>query len=435
MDKKSIIENYEKDPYPVKVNFAFKNYSWGEKGENTFIGKLFELSADQGPFAEAWLGNHPQGEALLEIEGQKVKLSELKIGSEIPWLFKFLSASETLSVQVHPDEKRAKYVYQAEIAKGLQGEDLTYKDDRAKPEMAIAVSDFYAMSGFQKKDELAVIFQNNEILNKYFSEDIELLKKAVLPDEVTVAKKSLFKKIMTMEQKKVNEILAELVGQIKDKNEEITFNKNQREYWLLKADELYDKDSYDVGIFAFFLLNFVHLTPFKKESINKEEFENVVHYQPGEALFMEAGIPHFYLEGVIVEVMACSDNVVRAGLTPKKKNINELLEIVRTEDRDIDVVKPVVNNEQADVEVINYQPAVKDFSVSLVIQENNSELSSHKSGNGTNFIIIESGYLYLRWGAKESKEYIAGDAIMLPPSDELYVLCGTARYWEIFKPE
>ena len=49
---------------------------------------------------------------------------------------------------------------------------------------------------------------------------------------------------------------------------------------------------------------------------------------PGEAIFLPANEPHAYLKGDCVEAMACSDNVVRAGLTPKFKDVDVLCDML-----------------------------------------------------------------------------------------------------------
>jgi mannose-6-phosphate isomerase class I len=69
----------------------------------------------------------------------------------------------------------------------------------------------------------------------------------------------------------------------------------------------------DRGIFSIYLLNLLHL-------------------RPGQSTFQPAGTLHAYLKGATVELMANSDNVLRAGLTPKHVDVPELLRILSFDD-------------------------------------------------------------------------------------------------------
>jgi mannose-6-phosphate isomerase len=55
---------------------------------------------------------------------------------------------------------------------------------------------------------------------------------------------------------------------------------------------------------------------------------NLVHLQPGQALYLGAGNMHAYLHGVGIEIMANSDNVLRGGLTAKHIDVPELMAVV-----------------------------------------------------------------------------------------------------------
>lgn len=55
---------------------------------------------------------------------------------------------------------------------------------------------------------------------------------------------------------------------------------------------------------------------------------NYVKLGPGTAFVMHANEPHAYLSGDVLECMACSDNVVRAGLTPKFKDVPTLIDML-----------------------------------------------------------------------------------------------------------
>ena len=73
--------------------------------------------------------------------------------------------------------------------------------------------------------------------------------------------------------------------------------KNQEDFWAARAALTYNQSGKtDRGIFSIYIFNLVRL-------------------HAGETLFQDAGLPHAYLEGQNVEIMANSDNVLRGGLT------------------------------------------------------------------------------------------------------------------------
>ena len=75
-----------------------------------------------------------------------------------------------------------------------------------------------------------------------------------------------------------------------------------KEQLVLQLEKQYPAD---IGVVSAFFLNYVKLNP-------------------GEALYIGANEPHAYLYGECIECMATSDNVVRAGLTPKNLDIQTL---------------------------------------------------------------------------------------------------------------
>jgi mannose-6-phosphate isomerase len=87
---------------------------------------------------------------------------------------------------------------------------------------------------------------------------------------------------------------------------------------------------------------------------------NHVQLQPGEALFLGAGVPHAYLDGLGVEIMANSDNVLRCGLTPKHIDVPELLRVVRFEATEPGVLRP----EAAPSGEERYETPVDEFALS-----------------------------------------------------------------------
>src|SRR6266487_3137863 len=119
--------------------------------------------------------------------------------------------------------------------------------------------------------------------------------------------KRLYQYVMEMPQHEVNTLLTPLVHRELQRKKDNELTKDNPGWWVSKLYEHQTSvDNIDRGVFSIY-------------------FFNIVHVNPGEAVFQGAGIPHAYLEGQNVELMANSDNVLRGGLTPKHIDVPELL--------------------------------------------------------------------------------------------------------------
>jgi mannose-6-phosphate isomerase len=97
--------------------------------------------------------------------------------------------------------------------------------------------------------------------------------------------------------------------------------------------------------------------------------------QPGEAFFMGAGQPHAYVSGDCLEVMALSDNVIRAALTPKFKDIDTLYRAV---DFSGEGGTPIVHPIKIDDETVVYRPPINvcpefELSKSIFLKANHED--------------------------------------------------------------
>lgn len=147
-----------------------------------------------------------------------------------------------------------------------------------------------------------------------------------------------------MPQQEVNETLQPLLNRIVPLYNENKLTRGAEDFWAARASNTFSKDNnIDRGIFSIYLFN-------------------VLHLQKGEALFQGAGLPHAYLEGQNVELMANSDNVLRGGLTPKHVDVKELLKHVKCEP----TIPNILNGERIDDNTILYKVPVNDFQLSVV---------------------------------------------------------------------
>jgi len=290
-------------------------YAWGS---TTAIPDLLGVPPTGEPQAELWMGAHPgapsridrgQGPVGLDAVIDADPAAELgessvkRFGPHLPFLFKVLAAGAPLSVQVHPDLAQAKAGYADENARGipLDAPDRNYKDANHKPEMIVALTPFDGLCGFRRPTEAADL--------------IDALGVPTLTPYVDILRAH-------PEDQALREVLAAVLGAEPQAMAD-TVHAATEAAARLAADTAnphaaayaaYAQAAHsfpgDRGIIAAMLLNHVRL-------------------QPGEALFLGAGIPHAYLDGLGVEIMANSDNVLRCGLTPKHIDVPELLRVVR----------------------------------------------------------------------------------------------------------
>ncbi len=274
-----------------------KHYDWGGY---SFIPALLQAeNKDKKPFAEYWMGTHPLGNSIVEApEGSKL-LSDY--AGHLPYLFKVLDVKDMLSIQVHPSKQAAEIEFARENKAGvpLDSPARNYKDDNHKPEMVVALGDFWLLHGFKPEKELVYTLLNV----------VEL--RELLPVFNQSGYTGLYKHVMEMPQQEVNRILRPLIDNILPIYEEGEQDKTDEDFWAARAAKTFFKgDDIDRGIFSIYLFNIVHL-------------------HKGEGMFQDAGVPHAYLEGQNVELMANSDNVLRGGLTTKHIDVVELLKHVK----------------------------------------------------------------------------------------------------------
>ncbi|MFS7194982.1 mannose-6-phosphate isomerase [Rahnella inusitata] len=286
-----------------KMHNGVQNYAWGSKDALT---ELYGITDPQGrPMAELWMGAHPKSSSQVEnAAGEKISLREqisanldeqlgkkvAKRFGELPFLFKVLCADQPLSIQVHPSKGAAELGYAKENANSipLDAAERNYKDPNHKPELVYALTPFQAMNGFRELREIVSLLQPvagaHALIASFLSyPDVDHLR-------------TLFAGLLSLEGEDKSRALDVLKS---------VLSNQHGEPWdtIRSISEFYPEDT---GLFSPLLLN-------------------VITLQPGEGMFLYAETPHAYLKGVSLEVMANSDNVLRAGLTPKYIDIPELL--------------------------------------------------------------------------------------------------------------
>lgn len=330
-----------------KLTGKIQHYGWGGYD---FIPRLLGIeNKDHRPFAEYWLGTHLNGPARVHHqERTSLLLPELIqqnpgdiLGSavndtfgDLPYLLKVLDVRDMLSIQVHPSKAEAEkgFARENELGIPLQSAHRNYKDDNHKPEVMVALSEFWLLHGFKEKDALIKTLSEEKPLN------------ALLPVFEKESYYGLYRKVMQMQADEVDTTWRSFLIKARLRYQQNQLQKDDPTYWACKATEHPENKQHpiDRGIFSIY-------------------FFNIVHLHPGQAIFQAAGIPHAYLEGQNIELMSNSDNVLRGGLTPKHIDVPELLKHTLFEG----ITPLIMNGETCGNETI-YPCPVPDFELSKI---------------------------------------------------------------------
>jgi len=342
----------------LKLNGAVQHYDWG--GLDFIPGLLGTPNNEREPFAELWIGAHPKAPATADVAGSAIPLNDLiakdpegilgpmasaRFDKRLPYLFKVLDVARMLSIQVHPTKEQARDGFARENAAGigLQAAERNYKDENHKPEAAVALSEFWMLHGFRPLDQIAGTLEGVPELSSIMPDFREWLARA---GDAAQARRGLlrglYRTVMTMPQERADILLSTLVARLAAS---ASADKSDPDYWVVRAVETFPPvdGHFDRGIFSIYLLNLVHL-------------------RPGQGTFQPAGLLHAYLEGVNVELMANSDNVLRGGLTSKHVDVPELLRIVSFDDG----IPHVLDGEPAGGSEQVYRTASDEFEVSRI---------------------------------------------------------------------
>merc|ERR1712000_451943 len=330
-------------PVPLlRLQCGVNSYEWGKVGNDSAAARFAAATPSddlkiesEKPYAELWMGSHPKnpskhvdtGRTLNELfEQNKALLSTHiteKYGDRLPFLFKVLSINKALSIQAHPNKKLAEQLHARDSK--------NYPDDNHKPEMTIAITPFEGLCGFRPLPEIAHFLESIAPLKRMVGDDAadEFIK--VARDEGAnkdTQKKALQKAFAGLMASSSDDIAAQIPKLVElAKSEGDGFAKGgvsstSGSTLSELVTRLHGSFGDDVGIFVLFFLNFVQL-------------------EPGEALFLVADDIHAYVSGDIIECMAASDNVVRAGLTPKFKDTETLVDMLTYNFAPIDEQKMV----------------------------------------------------------------------------------------------
>ena len=256
----------------LRLKGVTQHYSWGDRYA---LPTMLDITADGRPWAEIWYGTHPRGQAQvddsLHLPAPTYLVDEI---GDLPFIVKLLAAAQPLSLQTHPSSEQAVAGYAREEAAGVphDAKHRVYADDRAKPEMIVAISTFEALCGFVADDAAIAACDAagaRDLADRVRSDGVAGAARAILRGEKFAA------------PARPSDAMRQL-------------------------NEHYDDPRSLIAL----LMHHVRL-------------------QPGEALYLDAGNVHTYLYGMALEVQRSSDNVVRAAFTDKHIDVQEFFAVAK----------------------------------------------------------------------------------------------------------
>lgn len=391
----------------IKIDAGFQNYAWGKDAKSSFVANMKGLTDDKSGkyYAELWVGTHPNcpskvaganGELLDDFlkkpENKKKYFSPAHQASgfrnTVPYLLKILSIRTALSIQAHPCKKLAEELHAKLPDK--------YKDPNHKPELICALTPFEALCCFRSlKDiiaflkripEMAKLVGAEKVLGKYWTAEASDLPRVDSAEEKH-ALKAMMEKLYDVPKDVCAAALRAHLKRVKDEGEKCP----EDEVFARTYSQYPD----DVGCWMVYFLNYVQLVP-------------------GQALFLSDSEPHAYISGEGVEIMACSDNVVRAGLTPKWKDVHTLINMLKYDTTGLASARHEKSTKEdaAKWQVQYYQPPKQfpDFSI-FRLQYN------HDSGDGTTTVTLPTiglGFCVEGTAKVNGVQVKAGDCFAVP---------------------
>ena len=391
---------------------TIQEYAWGS---HTAIAELLGNDfPSKTPQAELWMGAHPKAPSMVTCDGNWISLLELiekspkhilgkkvaeKFDNRLPYLFKVLAAARPLSIQAHPSKEQAKQGFERENKQGIpiDAYNRNYKDDNHKPECICAHSRFWALNGFRKISSIVGLME--KICPQGLKKQLETLRGQQSPVEL----KKFFQTLMTMNHEHQTQVIAHAVSNAKKNTDDDPAYK-----WMIDLHKEYPED---IGVFSPILLNLICL-------------------EPGQAMFLAAGELHAYLDGVGIELMANSDNVLRGGLTPKYIDMSELLNVLNFEEREVNILE----TKRIDKCEWVYESYAEEFILS-VIHIKEGIIYNSPSHRSIEILLCTDGKATISDLEKNHELAIdKGKSILIPASITKYSIQGNADFYKAAVP-
>jgi mannose-6-phosphate isomerase len=386
-------------------------YAWGS---SSAIPQLLGQNNPSGaPWAELWMGAHPKAPSQVIRDGRPVSLAEIirnhpqdilgpdaarRFNNRLPFLFKVLAAAKPLSIQAHPDLEQARAGFKRENEQhiALDAPHRNYRDDNHKPECICALTEFVAMHGFREIPEIT------SLLGSACPESLAQELRRLKSNPNWQGLKQFYRDLMNLDENLQKAVVAEALLNIdRTADPDMIF-------WMKRLNAEYPGD---IGILSPILLNLIRL-------------------KPGQALFLPAGELHAYLEGLGIELMANSDNVLRGGLTPKHIDLPELMRVVRFEPRPVTILK---TEKQGLNETVYVTPA-DEFALSTISVSSDAEYQSGLKRGAEILLCTEGKGLIQNTDRRQNLEIHQGQSILVPAAVGGYRISGNAIIYKAGTP-
>ncbi len=371
---------------------SVRPYAWGSV---TAIPELLGQQPTGRPQAELWMGAHPGAPSRADRGQGPVPLDELiaadpeaelgaaavaRFGNGLPFLFKVLAAGIPLSVQAHPTLEQARAGFADEQERGipLDAPHRNYRDANHKPELVCALDEFDGLCGFRRPADAAALMAALEVPT--LGPLIDVLRRG----SESEALREAFAAILSASPDEAADLVGPTAAAV-DRAAAADPDGPYAPYALITR-----AFPGDVGLLAAMLLNHVRL-------------------EPGEALYLGAGVPHGYLRGTAVELMANSDNVLRAGLTPKHIDVPELLRVVAFTAADPQVLRPVPVPGAPGEEL--YPVPIDEFRLSRFVLDGETR---RVDGNTPQILLCTTGTVRLTAADGQALDLARGESAFLP---------------------
>ena len=400
---------------PLRLENMVQQYAWGSK---TAIQELLGRQTDgRTPWAELWMGAHPKAPSRVVTNGDSIPLDTLiarhpgeilgntvagTFGGTFPFLFKVLAADQPLSIQAHPPRHLAEEGFERE--NGLQipidAPHRNYRDRWPKPEIICAVKPFYALNGFRGASEIKDLFMT--FCPDGLSGAVDILSNDITSghDEES-AIRSMFEWILQMPAEKKSEA-------IRETTERASGMESEESRWIMHLFEYYPED---IGVLSPLFLNLIRLEPFT-------------------AMFLTPGSLHAYLEGVGIELMANSDNVLRGGLTSKHMDVEELVRVVNFSPTPLEILRPVARSACEQV----FQTNADEFEL-CVIRVDEGHPCSLPMPEGPEILLCMEGSARIFCGPEDSFSGLEqGQSLLIPAGSGPYTIKGNATFFRASIP-
>lgn len=392
----------------LRIDGFVQHYAWGS---TDVLPQFLSRPADGQPWAEIWFGAHPLApstiadgarglDAVIAAAPRRMLGDSVMraFGPALPFLLKLIAPAQPLSLQVHPSKEHAQESFAAENAAGipLDSGDRNYRDANHKPEMLMALTPFEALCGFRTPRKALSIVRG---LDTPLSEQLTQL---ITEHPSAHGMRAAFRRLVTPALSPSAEEVGALAEACRRRLDSGESPSPRIDATVATLQSVHPGDP---GVAAALLMNPVSL-------------------QPGEAMFVPDGIIHSYQSGLGIEIMASSDNVLRAGLTSKKVDANELLQCAS-----VAAAPPIrIGPEQLTENTAAYFSPIDDFELSITTLPDGASFypSIRVPGQGPRILLCIEGDVLLQSDSGRARVR-PGDAVFVSADDGAVSVGGHGR--------